>query len=60
LETFVKAFKKIDIKNTSIPRDEGELLSVIEEKFHIFECSDQNKKITFAHDFSEKKQIPRI
>ena len=29
LETFVKAFKKIDIKNTSIPRDEGELLSVI-------------------------------
>ena len=60
LDTFVKAFKKIDIKNTPIPRDEVELLSVIGEKFHIFECSSENKKITFAHDFSEKKQIFRI
>ncbi|MDH3324937.1 MAG: 2-C-methyl-D-erythritol 2,4-cyclodiphosphate synthase, partial [Candidatus Peregrinibacteria bacterium] len=35
-----------------IPRDEAELLAEIGEDIYIFECSPQNQKMTFAHDFN--------
>jgi len=51
LETFKKsflAFKKI--KNNFFPKDEAELLNLINEKIFIFECSEKNTKITFPSD----------
>ena len=50
LETFSKAIEHFNSQMHSIPKDEAELLSLIDEDIFIYECSTRNQKITFAHD----------
>lgn len=62
LETFVLALKTINADKMShrLPRDEAELLALINEKIFTFECCSSNQKITFAEDFRQKNTEIRI
>jgi len=57
LTTFLKALdfceKQLNLKTTNLilPRDEAELLALINEDIFIYECSRDNTKITFKEDF---------
>lgn len=52
LKTFQKAISYVETNNNApIPNDEAELLNLINEKIHIYKCSPENQKITFAKDF---------
>lgn len=53
LETFVQAVKT----TKNIFRDEAELLSSIGEKVWVYECSRNNRKITFPSDFPTVSRI---
>ncbi len=57
LKTLKKAIESL--KSKSIPRDEAELLGQINEEIHVYECSPQNTKITFAHDFGSGSDAPK-
>lgn len=42
---------EFELKNQE-PKDEAELLFLLEQAIHVFECSPTNTKITYATDFS--------
>ena len=52
LETFTRAIKTLqsNVSSHKAPRDEAELLSLINEEIHTYECSSKNQKITYPHD----------
>lgn len=64
LHTFKKALEAFKIRTQSSnthtefelkalePRDEAELLALINEPIHVYECDPSNIKITFASDFT--------
>ena len=55
LETFCRAVETLhcNVSNKELlPKDEAELLSLINEEIYTYECSTKNQKITYAHDLS--------
>ena len=57
LKKAIDFFEKNKKKIREIPRDEAEILNLIGEKIFIFECSAENKKITFPADLQKNFRI---
>ena len=55
LDTFDRAIKAFE-KNSSgkLPKDEAELLALIDEELFVYACSTRNQKITFVHDLDQR------
>ena len=55
LSTFSKAISAFDNRHSTIdnppePRDEAELLALIDEPIHVYECDPSNTKVTYPSD----------
>ena len=56
LHTFMKALQCYDLQKDAEPRDEAELLNLINEDIYVYECDTSNTKITFASDLTLPSQ----